>query len=244
MPANALHKNPEVSREPVSKVLIVEDNLSIAESLVQLLQANGWVAETANTGRDGLQLLSQFSYDLVLLDWGLPDVVGIDICKFLRKSGSTVPIIFITAQDDIDSTEAGLEAGGDDYIAKPFNERELMARVRSVMRRPRSVVASDILKLGDLTVDTRRRTVSDGTNTATFTVAEFSILHYLLLHRDESFSSAQLLSGVWPSDQEASEEVVRVHVRVMRKKLELAKLPPIIAHRRGFGYSVELPGKS
>lgn len=226
----------------MSKALIIEDDVRISEDLKRLLSLNGWKAETCGNGADGLQLIMQFSYDLLLLDWCLPELTGLEICKRVRAKGISVPVIFITAQSDIDSTEAGLEAGGDDYLTKPFNERELMARIKSVMRRPRAVVDLEILQVGDLVLDEKKRTISYGAHSIQLTATEHGLIGYLLRHREDSFSSAQLLAAVWQSDSEVSEDSVRVHIRILRKKLELAGLPSLIVHKRGFGYSIELPG--
>lgn len=220
------------------KVLVVEDEASIAADLSKLLSLNGWTVETAFNGTDGLQLLRQFSYDLVLLDWCLPGTTGFDICKQYRASGGSIPIIFITGQSDISFKESGLDAGSDDYITKPFDERELMARVRTVMRRPRTIADIQDLQLGACKLDAKKRTISDGTKSAQLTALEYSLMEYLVRHKNQSFNTAQLFEAVWLSDTESSEETVRVHIRVLRRKLELAGLPPLINHRRGFGYSV------
>lgn len=222
----------------MAKALIVEDDPGIAADLAKLLTLNGWSVEISNTGGDGMQLIEQFTYDLLLLDWCLPDMSGFEICKKYRAGGGAVPIIFITGQSDIEFKEAGLDAGSDDYITKPFDERELMARVRNVMRRPRALINPEDMRLGSLALDGRKRTVSDGEKSVQLTPMEYSLLDFLVRHKGESFTGAQLLGAVWQSDSDSSEETVRVHVRILRRKFELAGLPQIIAHRRGFGYSV------
>jgi DNA-binding response OmpR family regulator len=226
----------------VPKALIIEDDVRISEDLKNLLQMNGWKSETCGNGADGLQLLTQFSYDLLLLDWCLPELTGLEICKSIRARGITVPVVFITAQSDIDSTEAGLEAGGDDYLTKPFNERELMARIKSVMRRPRAILELDVLESGGLVFDEKKRSINYKGQTVQLTATEHGLIGYLWRHRDESFTAAQLLAANWQSDSEVSEDSVRVHIRILRKKLELAAMPPLVVHKRGFGYSIELPG--
>ncbi len=226
------------------KALIVEDDPSIATDLAQLFSLNGWTVETTGNGADGLQLLTQFSYDLVLLDWCLPDLTGLEICTRYRSSGGTLPIMFITGQSTVADIESGLDAGSDDYIIKPFNERELMARVRNVMRRPRALVKTDDLRMGSLLFDGRKRTITDGNNQVQLTSMEYNLVEYLLRHKGESFTSSQLFDAIWHSDTESSEETVRVHIRVLRRKLELASMPAIIAHKRGFGYSIQEPEQS
>lgn len=225
----------------MTKALIVEDDPGIAGDLAKLLTLNGWMVEQAHTGADGLQLILQFTYDLLLLDWCLPDLTGLEICKRYRGSGGTVPIIFITGQSDIEYKESGLDAGSDDYITKPFDERELMARIRNVMRRPRAIVKVDEFQLGSLVFDGRKRTVSDGGKVVLLTAMEYNLVEFLLRHKGESFTSAQPFGAVWQSDSESTEETVRVHIRVLRRKFEIAGLPPVIQHRRGFGYSIEAP---
>lgn len=225
----------------MSKALIVEDDSEIAASLAKLLALNGWTTETTNNGADGLQLITQFAYDLVLLDWCLPDLSGIEICTRHRNVGGNTPIIFITGQSDVSFIESGLDAGSNDYITKPFVERELMARIRNVMRQPIATVNFEQLQLGDLKFDSRYRTISSGGKTAQFTAVEYNLIDYLLRHKGESFNTAQLFKAIWESDSNSSEETVRVHIRIVRRKLELAELPAIIVHRRGFGYCLEEP---
>jgi len=225
----------------VAKALIIEDDHEIAADLAKLMSLSGWKVETSYNGADGLQLLSQFSYDLLLLDWCLPDLTGLEICKRYRNSGGTMPIIFITGQSAIEYKESGLDAGGDDYLTKPFDERELMARVRNAMRRPRAIVELGTMRMGALNFDSRVRTISDGTKKVQLTAAEYSVVEYLLRHKGEAFSAAQLFTAIWQSDSEASEETVRVHIRIIRRKFELAQLPTIIEHKRGFGYSIAEP---
>lgn len=225
----------------MSKALIVEDDVDIAKDLARLLELNDWLVEICHNGADALQLMLQYSFDLFLLDWNLPEMTGFEICQKYRKEGGNQPIIFISGNSAISFKEAGLDAGSDDYITKPFDERELMARVRTVMRRPREITLSEDSKIGSLHLDSRKRTISDGSKVAQLTNIEYRLLDYLGRHSGESFSTAQLFAAVWQSDSESSEETVRVHIRILRKKLELAQLPPILMHRRGFGYSVVKP---
>ncbi|MBU6454563.1 MAG: response regulator transcription factor [Cyanobacteria bacterium REEB67] len=225
----------------MSKALIVEDESSIASELSGLLTSNGWIAEVATSGADCLQMLDQFSYDLLLLDWNLPDITGLEICKKFRAGGGVIPIIFITGQSGIDYKESGFDAGSDDYITKPFDGRELMARIRNVMRRPQTIVKADAVSVGTLSLNTLRRTLSEGEKAVQLTQVECNLLDFLARHSGQAFTTAQLFASVWHSDSESSEETVRVHIRVLRRKLELAGLPPILAHRRGFGYSIATP---
>jgi DNA-binding response OmpR family regulator len=222
----------------VSKALIVEDDVDIAADLARLLELNDWIVEICHNGADALQLMSQYPFDLFLLDWNLPELNGFELCQRYRKDGGNQPIIFISGNSDVSFKEAGLDAGSDDYITKPFNERELMARVRTVMRRPREVIQSKDQSFGSLNLDSRKRTIGDGVRVAQLTNVEYRLLEYLIRHCGESFSTAQLFAAIWHSDSDSSEETVRVHIRILRKKLELAQLPQILIHRRGFGYSV------
>lgn len=223
------------------KVLIVEDNSEVSAHLAEILKIDGWLVEQAYDGTDAQQFLQNCTYDLILLDWCLPDTSGLEICKKIRAEGLNYPIIFITAQSDIDSIEAGLVAGGDDYILKPFNERELSARIKSIMRRPRSIQNPDSITIGLLNLDGKTRTLGDGKNSIQLTQTEYRLLNFLATHREESFSALKLLSAVWHSEKESSEEAVRVQIKVLRRKLELANLPAILVHRRGFGYSLQAP---
>ncbi|MDR3616386.1 MAG: response regulator transcription factor [Candidatus Obscuribacterales bacterium] len=225
----------------MSKALIIEDDPNVANTLAELLRHSGWTIETTNNGADGLQLISQFSYDLVLLDWCLPDLTGLELCTRYRASGGTMPIIFITGQNDVADIESGLDAGSNDYITKPFEKRELMARIRNVMRQPRGIATVDVIRISNITFDSRRRLISSETKVAQFTAVEYNLIEYLLRNKGESFTTDQLFNAIWQSDSNSSEETVRVHIRVVRRKLELAGLPALILHRRGFGYSLEEP---
>jgi DNA-binding response OmpR family regulator len=222
----------------MSKLLLVEDDIALANNLQQALSAEGWHVETAHTGKDGMQLLKNFKYDMILLDWNLPDIEGIDICRSFRADGGTTPIIFLTGNHELDYIEKGLDNGADDYVTKPFEIRELMARIRSTQRRS-SNQASAMLTIGEVKLDRKLRVLHCGKELVKLTSMESDLIEFLMRNPDQTFSSAELFSSVWASDSNSDETTVRVHVRVLRRKLGIAGQPEFIKTILGKGYLIE-----
>lgn len=222
----------------MAKILIIEDDKKLAQGVVDWLAMEKHTVDHAESGEDGLQLLESFSYDLLILDWNLPGIDGLGVCKRLRSQGSELPILFLTAQTKVENIETGLDAGADDYLEKPFQVRELSARIRSLMRRPKGLL-TNIIKAGYLTVELDSHYVLIGERRISLTPKEFALLEYFIRHPNKFFSAKALLSAVWPSDSESAEESVRTIMFHLRKKITPQGENCLIKTVQGSGYIYE-----
>lgn len=223
------------------KLLIIDDDVSLSTELQHILKQHDWLVERADNGKDGLQLLRCSNYDFILLDWNMPEMDGIDVCRRFRAEGGQTPIIFLTGRRELDDKEAGLDAGGDDYLTKPFEPRELLARMRTIERRPRSIVR-ETLTLNKLVFDPKlRRATIDGASVQ-LSLTESNMLEFLLRNRNVFFTANQIFASVWPSDSEASAETVRVHMQYLRAKLRRIGAENVIETVKGAGYTVKDEG--
>lgn len=229
----------------MAKLLLIDDDPTLLELLNGVLAGEGWIVETASNGRDGLQLMQNFSFDLVLLDWQLPDINGLEILTTYRSSGGTIPIIFLTGKKDVDDKESGLDAGADDYLTKPFDVRELLARMRSVQRRSTQTFKANLSANG-VELNMKLRTLqltesisSKSNNIVKLSTTEASILEFFFRHPNQLFSAAEVFDRVWPSETDAKADTLRVHLHVLRRKLSLAGLPELVKTIKGSGYILE-----
>lgn len=203
----------------MSKFLIVDDDVDFCLRVKDWFRDKPLIElEMAGTGGDGLQLLRSFSYELILLDWRLPDMTGLAVCKEYRSSGGKTHIIFLTGEGDIECKEAALLAGGDDYLVKPVDMRELYARARSVLRRSLEMTPDD-LNIRGLSLKTEERVAEAEGKQIRLSPKECVILEYLIKHADRPYSASKLLAALWPSDSEVSEGTVRTSILNLRKKL-------------------------
>ncbi len=202
----------------MSKLLIIDDDEELVASLVSWFEAQGFVVEYAHNGGDGLQLATQFGYDIIILDWQLPDIVGVDVLSRLRRNNVSSGVIFLTGRASMDDKTSGFDTGADDYLVKPVDIRELTARVKALMRRPRSLL-KDVTEAANLNIDHGKRTVSFEGEEVALTKKELDVLQFFLSNPDRYFSAAQLLAGAWPSESEGSEEAVRTCIKKLRRKL-------------------------
>ena len=202
----------------MSKFLLIDDDLDLGHRLKDWFAAKSITLEVAVNGADGLQLLSAYQYDLILLDWQLPDTTGLEICKKYRRDGGKTHIIFLTGEGSIDNKEDGLMAGGDDYIVKPFDIRELYARVHSVLRRNLDTIPEK-LEIQGVVLDAQARCIQVDAATIALTPRECAVLEYLMRHANRPYTAQRLLAAIWPSDAEVSEGTVRTCVLNLRKKL-------------------------
>jgi len=225
----------------MTKLLLIEDDEQLADQLSKWLVEQNYLCEHAPSGEDGLQLLSTFQYDLVILDWELPGKSGLDVCREYRKSGGKTPILFLTGMGDISFKEAGLDSGADDYLTKPFEVRELGARLRSLLRRPNTLIVQE-LKVNGVVLEVENRSVSNGDKSARLMPTECAVLEYLMRHPDQSFSTKALLDAVWTSQSEASEESVRTCMKTLRFKLGKIDKKDLIKTVLGAGYSISSTG--
>lgn len=202
----------------MAKILLVEDDKNLALSVSDFLTADGYIVEHAETGEDGLQLLECFDFELAILDWQLPGIDGLEVCRRLRKQKMDLPILFLTAMSDVDFIETGLNAGADDYLLKPFHFRELIARVKSLLRRPRGLLKS-VVRFNYLTVELENKAVMVEENRVSLAPKEFAILEFLIRNPNRHFSSKALLKSIWPCDNESSEDSVRTIMHNLKRKI-------------------------
>lgn len=222
----------------MAKILLVEDDKNLALSICDFLSAEGNTIEHAATGEDGLQLLECFDFELVILDWQLPGIDGLEVCRRLRRQNFKQPILFLTALGDVDFIETGLNAGADDYLLKPFHFRELTARVRSLLRRPSGLLSS-VVCFGYLTVEIESKTVIVDGRKITLAPKEFAILEFLLRNPNRHFSSKALLKSIWPSENESSEDSVRTIMHNLRRKITPEGKDCVIKTAAKSGYILE-----
>jgi DNA-binding response OmpR family regulator len=227
------------------RILIVEDERAVARGLEYGLSSEGFTVLWADTGRRALELARSQSPHLVLLDIRLPDVSGFDICRQLRAGGSRVPILMLTARDEEVDKVLGLELGADDYVVKPYSLRELISRIRALLRRTYGDLADasreDRLAFGDVEVDLERLQVYRQGKLVDLTPTEFRLLRYLLAHPGRPFSRSALIEAVWGYDSDiGNDRTVDVHVRHLREKLETDPAHPRwLVTVRGTGYKFE-----
>jgi DNA-binding response OmpR family regulator len=221
-----------------SHILLVEDEVSLARFIELELKSEGYEVTVANDGITGLSQARELSLDLVLLDWMLPQLSGVEICRRLRATGNKVPIILLTAKDDISDRVTGLDAGADDYVLKPFSIEELLARVRAHLRRTQES-NDDILQFEDLRLNRRTREVFRGNRLVDLTVKEFDLLEYLLTHPRQVFTRDQILENVWGYDFMGDSNIIEVYIRYLRLKLEENNEPRLLHTVRGVGYALK-----
>lgn len=204
----------------------------------RVLQRDGHVVELAADGRDGLDLLETCSFDVVVLDRMLPGLDGTEVCRRLRKRGDSTPVLMLTALDSIEDKVTGLDAGADDYLAKPFSFAELEARIRALVRR-QGTVTSDVLQAGDLVLDPAKHQVFCGDEEIDLTAKEFALLEFLMRHQGQALTREQIMDQVWGYDFASVANVVDLYVHYLRKKIEPRRGARLISTVRGVGYRLE-----
>ncbi|WP_343732266.1 heavy metal response regulator transcription factor [Duganella sp.] len=219
------------------KILIVEDEPKAGDYLVKGLQESGYVADLARNGVDGLALAQEHDYDLIVLDVMLPQMDGWTVLARLRERKET-PVLFLTARDDVADRVKGLELGADDYLVKPFAFAELLARVKTLLRRG-PVREADIIRVADLEIDVLRRRVTRGANRIDLTAKEFALLHLLAKRQGEVLSRTQIASMVWDMNFDSDTNVVDVAIRRLRAKVDDPYPLKLVQTVRGMGYLLE-----
>ena len=222
-----------------AKILIVEDESGLVTTLRDRLRKQGYGVSVARDGESALEMSAHQPFDLILLDLMLPGQSGLAVCEKLRKTGSSIPILMLTARRLTKDKVAGLKAGGDDYLTKPFHMAELLARIEALLRRPSNLAgaAKARYQFGKVEVDVRRTEVSRDGKRVSLSAKEFQLLHYFLEHRDTTLSREELLREVWGYEELPSTRTVDVHVAWLRHKLEPdPKKPQYILTVVGFGY--------
>jgi DNA-binding response OmpR family regulator len=219
------------------RILVTEDEKDLADALAKGLERQGYAVDVAYDGEESLRLAEVNDYDLLILDLNLPKVDGMEVCRRLRDSGSSIGILMLTARSGFDSRVDGLDTGADDYLVKPFHFPELLARVRSILRRE-GEHRKPILRTGDLVLDpnTFRASVKD--TQITLTAKEFGILEYLMRNAGRAVSQEELLEHVWSEDANLFTQSIKVHINNLRKKLHAAGGEGLISTIKGKGYLI------
>jgi two-component system OmpR family response regulator len=223
------------------RILVVDDEPSIVDAVATALRYEGYEVEQALTGGEALQRVAAFAPDLIVLDWMLPDIEGIEIGRRLRADGSRAAILFLTAKDATESKVDALRAGGDDYVTKPFSLAELVARVQAILRRSRGALPGDVLRFADLALDEGRHEVFRDGEPVHLTATEFALLRFLMLNPRRVLSKQQILQHVWRYDFGGNSNVVETYVSYLRKKLDVDGRPSLIRTVRQVGYMLEDP---
>jgi two-component system OmpR family response regulator len=224
-----------------ARILVVDDEHSIVDAVATALRYEGYEVEEATSGRQALAAVAAFDPDLIVLDWMLPDVDGLEVGRRLRAQGYKTAILFLTAKDSVENKVDALRAGGDDYVTKPFSLAEVVARTQAILRRTGSALPGDVLRFADLMLDETRHEVHRGETPIALTATEFSLLRFFLLNPRRVLSKAQILQNVWRYDFGGNSNVVETYVSYLRRKLDAAG-PPLIKTVRQAGYMLEEQG--
>ncbi|MDO9275572.1 MAG: response regulator transcription factor [Lutibacter sp.] len=221
------------------RILIVEDETSIANFIYDGLKEEGFAVDVANNGKIGLQMAldNLEGYDVILLDWMLPGLSGIEICRGIRQENKNIPIIFLSAKDTVDDAVFGLETGANDYIRKPFSFEELLARIRVLMRKDETDTI--IFTAAAIELDVKKHTVTKKGKHIELTQKEFSLLEYFIRNKNKVCRRTNIIEKVWDIHFDYDNSVIDVYVNSLRKKLDDPNKPSFITTVRGIGYKVE-----
>lgn len=220
-------------------MLVVEDEPKVLNAISRGLRQERFVVEGYEDGESGLAAALGDEYDIIILDRMLPGVEGVDICQQIRKAGIKTPVLLLTAKNAIRDRVEGLNAGADDYLAKPFSFEELMARIRALLRRP-SDMTGDVIKVGDLSLDTTNFEVRRGKKRIKLTNTEFSLLEYLMRNSGRILSKDKIIGHVWDFDADVLPNTVEAYIGSLRRKIDKPfKGQPLLHTHRGFGYKLE-----
>ncbi|GLJ79449.1 response regulator transcription factor [Microbacterium imperiale] len=225
------------------RVLVVDDEQMLTDLLSMALKMEGWEVRTASSGFEALSEAREFEPDAMVLDIMMPDLDGMAVLQRLRQSGDDVPVLFLTAKDAVADRVAGLTAGGDDYVTKPFSLEEVVARLRGLMRRAGTATAGGVdpvLRVGDLSLNEDSHEIERGGTPIELTATEFELLRYLMRNQRRVVSKAQILDRVWNYDFGGRSSVVELYISYLRKKIDAGR-DPLIHTVRGVGYMIKAP---
>ena len=225
------------------RILAVDDEQMLTDLLAMALRMVGWEVRTASSGLEALQVARYFEPDALVLDIMMPDLDGMSVLRRLRESGNLVPVLFLTAKDAVGDRIAGLTAGGDDYVTKPFSLEEVIARLRAIIRRTGLASADEgqsILRVGDLTLNEDSHEVERSGAEIELTATEFELLRYLMRNERRVLSKAQILDRVWSYDFGGKSSVVELYISYLRKKIDAGRAP-LLHTVRGVGYMIKAP---
>ncbi len=222
----------------MAKVLIIEDDSGLIDMIDDWLSSEHYLTERATTGGEAEELMRNYTYDVIVLDWQLPEVTGIELLKTFRANGNVTPVLMLTGKDAIDDKEQGLDAGADDYLTKPFHMKELSARLRALLRRIGPANTNE-LSIGPLWMDPASFMATLNGKTINLLPKEFQVLEHLMRHPGQVFSAEQLLDRVWKSESDVGPESVRQCIKRLRKKIDVEGEESLIETLYGVGYKLK-----
>jgi OmpR-family two-component system manganese-sensing response regulator len=221
------------------RILLVDDEIEMAEPLSRLLLREGYAVDVVYDGEQGAQLAQKGQYDLLILDWMLPQRSGLEICQQLRSQGDATPVLFLTAKDTIDDRVQGLDAGADDYLVKPFELRELLARVRALLRRPTTLEPAQPtqrLKVDDLELDLQNQIAYRGGRSIDLSEKECQLLECFMRHPNQLLTHDQIYQNIWGEGEKPTSNALAAQIRLLRRKIEAKGEAPLISTVYGKGY--------
>lgn len=222
------------------RLLLVEDDARMAATASQYLRNHGFAVDHAATGRAALEIAAINEYDAVVLDLGLPDFDGLDVCRRLRRAHPSLRILMATARDAVEARIAGLDTGADDYLVKPYALGELVARLRALLRRPADALPP-VLHLGDLSLDTGNRSARRGPRSIPLTAKEYAVLEVLMRHPGQVLTREHISQHAWDDNYDPFSNVIDVYIGRLRKKIDVMGEPPMLDTIRGAGYRLAAP---
>ena len=221
------------------RILVVEDEKKIANSIKKGLEQESYAVDVAYDGEEGYGVASTIDYDVIVLDLMMPKMDGVDVCRQLRADENHTPILMLTAKAELDDKVVGLNSGADDYLVKPFAFKELLARIKALIRRPKDSIGA-VLTAADLELDTITYNVKRSGKTIDLSKTEFALLEYLLRNKDQTLNKDQIIAKVWDFDADVLPNTVEVYIGYLRNKIDkpFKNKPALIQTVRGFGYRV------
>jgi DNA-binding response OmpR family regulator len=221
------------------RVLIIEDDRDMAALLEKGLREERHTASVARDGLAGLDLATNYQFDVVVLDWMLPGMDGLEVSRRLRRAGNATPILMLTARDAVPDIVKGLDAGTDDFLTKPFSFSELLARLRALSRRPKVLVSKKLFEVGDIALDVSAHRVFRGKDEIHLTPTEYRLLEFLMRRQGAAASRRSIVEAVWGLDAEVEDNTLDAFIRLLRSKVETGGKPRLIQTVRGFGYRLQ-----
>lgn len=224
----------------MAKLLLVDDDENLRSMVAQSLKREKYLVDVAESAEDALLSVKLTTYDLFILDWKLPDMDGISLCHELRgKAAKNAPILFLTGESSISAKETGFGAGADDYLTKPFQMTELLARIKALLRRP-AIIQPRELQVDDIVVNMDKREVRRNGQIIDLFAQEYVLFEFFMLHPNQIFTAEELINQAWPTNSESSKDTVRVTIMRLRQKLGSSTEKPLIVTLRNVGYKLEL----
>ncbi len=221
----------------MAKIFVVEDDRELLSGLIDSLSSQGYSVESCSEGIEASEKLAYYKYDVIILDWQLPGKSGVELCHQFRRQGGLTPILMLTGRSQTADKEQGLDAGADDYLTKPFQMRELLARVRALLRRPITFTGTNFI-VGDITLEVDTRRVCKDGHEIELLPLEYKLLEFLMRHCEQTFSAEALLERVWKSTSDASPDAVRTCIKTLRRKIANSDGSSILQTVYGVGYKV------